>query len=208
MSILAILSSGLSLGLTAGLSPGPLLALVMSETIKYGKKEGIKVSFAPLMTDAPIMIVAILMVSVISSFKVIPGVIALLGAALLVYMGYETITYSGNNAAKEIQSPPASLRKGFLVNMLSPYPYLFWIGVGAPLTLRAYQQSTMHAAIWIAAFYITLIGSKVFIAILVERSRRVLSSAIFTWIMRFLGIVMFMFAILFLREGLIILNNN
>ncbi|MFW5771079.1 MAG: LysE family translocator [Spirochaetota bacterium] len=207
MSVLAILSSGLSLGLTAGLSPGPLLALVMSETIKYGKKEGIKVSFAPIMTDAPIMIIAMLMVSMISNFKMIPGIIALLGAALLVYMGYETITYSGNNAAEEIQSPPASLKKGFLVNMLSPYPYLFWISVGAPLTLRAYQQSSLHAVVWIAAFYITLIGSKIIIAILVERSRRVISSAIFTWIMRFLGVIMFLFAILFIREGYIIFKN-
>ena len=207
MSILAILSSGLSLGLTAGLSPGPLLALVMSETLKYGKKEGIRVSFAPLMTDAPIMIAAMLMVSALSRFRLIPGFIALLGAALLVYMGYEMITYRGNNASGDMQAPPASLRKGFIVNMLSPYPYLFWIGVGAPLTIRAYQQSALHAAIWIAAFYITLIGSKIMIAILVERSRKLLSSTIFTWIMRFLGVVMFVFAILFIREGYILFKN-
>ena len=207
MSILAIVTSGLSLGLTAGLSPGPLMALVMSETLKYGKKEGIKVSFAPLMTDAPIMIIAILMVSVLSKFHVIPGFIALLGALLLVYMGYETITYRNKTIEEEIQASPASLRKGFLVNMLSPYPYLFWIGVGAPLTIRAYHQSALHAALWIAAFYITLIGSKIIIALLVERSRRLLSSTVFTWIMRFLGIIMFIFAILFIREGYILLNN-
>ncbi len=38
------LISGIILGLAAGTSPGPLLALVFSETLKYGKKEGIKIA--------------------------------------------------------------------------------------------------------------------------------------------------------------------
>ena len=35
---------GIVFGLAAGLSPGPLITLVVSETLKNGKKEGIKVA--------------------------------------------------------------------------------------------------------------------------------------------------------------------
>jgi len=43
---LAYLLPGLALGLSAGISPGPLLTLVMTQTLKHGKGEGVKVSLA------------------------------------------------------------------------------------------------------------------------------------------------------------------
>ncbi len=50
------LLSGITLGLSAGLSPRPLMALVLSETINFGKKAGILVAFAPVLTDIPIIL--------------------------------------------------------------------------------------------------------------------------------------------------------
>lgn len=54
LEIFTFLISGIIFGLSAGISPGPLLALVISETLKFGRKEGIKVAIAPLITDIPI----------------------------------------------------------------------------------------------------------------------------------------------------------
>lgn len=51
---LEFLISGIVFGLAAGVAPGPLLALVFSETLKYGKKEGVTVAISPLITDLPI----------------------------------------------------------------------------------------------------------------------------------------------------------
>lgn len=53
MLTLDFLFLGIALGLSAGLSPGPLQAIVISETLLKGKKEGIKVALAPLLTDLP-----------------------------------------------------------------------------------------------------------------------------------------------------------
>ncbi len=60
---ISLLFSGVVFGLSGGLSPGPLLTLVVSETLKHGIKEGVKVSIAPLITDPPIVIAAIFIVS-------------------------------------------------------------------------------------------------------------------------------------------------
>jgi threonine/homoserine/homoserine lactone efflux protein len=54
---------GMVLGLSAGLSPGPLLALVISETIGLGIRAGIRVALAPLISDIPVLIVSFLLVS-------------------------------------------------------------------------------------------------------------------------------------------------
>jgi len=39
---LGFLFSGIIFGLAAGISPGPLIALLFSETINMGKKKGLK----------------------------------------------------------------------------------------------------------------------------------------------------------------------
>ena len=55
-SSIAFLTMGAFLGLTAGLSPGPLLTLVITETLKHSRAAGIKIAVAPLITDVPIII--------------------------------------------------------------------------------------------------------------------------------------------------------
>jgi len=53
------LLTGAALGLSAGLSPGPLLALVIVQTLTYSVREGVKVAAAPLVTDLPIVLAAL-----------------------------------------------------------------------------------------------------------------------------------------------------
>ena len=62
-SEITFLLSGVVFGLSSGVTPGPLLTLVISETLKHGKKEGIKVAIAPLLTDLPIVLVTIFILS-------------------------------------------------------------------------------------------------------------------------------------------------
>jgi len=52
---------GLSLGLGAGLAPGPLLALVIRSTLQDGAAAGVRVAFSPLVTDVPIIAIALLL---------------------------------------------------------------------------------------------------------------------------------------------------
>ena len=52
---------GLSLGLGAGLAPGPLLALVIRSTLQDGMAAGIRVALSPLVTDVPIIVLAVLL---------------------------------------------------------------------------------------------------------------------------------------------------
>jgi len=71
------LTIGTILGLSAGLAPGPLLALVISETILHDIRAGIKVALAPLVTDLPIIVLTIFILSRLSGFHGILGVISL-----------------------------------------------------------------------------------------------------------------------------------
>ncbi len=192
---------GALFGLTAGISPGPLLTLVITETITHNKSEGIKVAFAPLITDLPIILIAFFIFSRYSQFNLLMSLISFLGAIFLVYLGYECLRTKGLSI--EIQKRKSgSLIKGIIVNILNPHPYLFWITVGTPVALKAYQVSIAAAVIFFLSFYSFLIGSKITIVLLVERSRIFLTNMTYIWTMRILGLSLFIFAALFLVDSI------
>ena len=82
------LISGIIFGLTLGMSPGPLLTLVISETLKHDKKEGIKIAVAPILTDLPIVLITLLILSKLTNFDPILGSISILGAIFIGYLAY------------------------------------------------------------------------------------------------------------------------
>ncbi|MDZ7763868.1 MAG: hypothetical protein U5K00_05510 [Melioribacteraceae bacterium] len=77
---ISLLIAGLTLGFSSGLSPGPLLALTISETLKYGTKTGMKVASAPLLTDTPIVVGAIFLLSELKELDNILAIISIIGA--------------------------------------------------------------------------------------------------------------------------------
>lgn len=198
---ITFLFSGVVLGLSAGLSPGPLLTLVISETLKHDIKEGIKVSVAPLLTDLPIVLITILVLSRLSNMLPVLGIVSLLGCAFLSYLGFESITFKGVDIDVE-QAKPQSIKKGVIANFLNPSPYMFWFTIGAPLVLKALKISLFSASLFILGFYVFLVGSKVLVAIVVGKSRFFLKSRNYVYTIRFLGVILLVFALIFLKDSL------
>jgi threonine/homoserine/homoserine lactone efflux protein len=205
-STIIYFASGLILGLTAGISPGPLLTLVISETIKYGKKEGIKLALVPLITDLPIVLVSLLFISRFSGYNFFLGVISLLGAIFIIYLALENFRYNPPHI-NLFDKKPKSLLKGIIANLLSPHPYLFWILIGAPALIRAWHLNTISAIAFVFAFYLFLTGSKVSIAILVVRLKNILKENAFIWILRILGIILLIFAVLLIINSINYVNK-
>ena len=129
---IAFLISGTIFGLTAGISPGPLLTLVVTETIKHNKAEGIKVAIAPFLTDIPIIFLTMFVLSKLSNFDPFLGTISILGGIFIIYLGYESIKTKGLDMDFQ-KLKPQSIKRGIIVNVMSPHPYLFWLTVGAPI---------------------------------------------------------------------------
>jgi len=192
--------SGMILGLSAGLSPGPMLTLVISQTLKHGIREGVKVALAPLLTDTPIVIACLLFLSVFSDMAPALGVISMFGGLYLFYLGLNSVRFKTVNLQEDVD--PKSLKKGLMVNFLNPSPYMFWTSIGGPLVLKASSTSLVSAAAFIFPFYALLVGSKIVIAIVSGRSRNLLKSRHYKMIIRLLGLVLIGFGVLFLRDGL------
>lgn len=192
---------GFVFGLSAGLSPGPLLTLVVAETLKHNATEGVKIAISPLLTDFPIILLTVFILSGLAHVDPVIGIIALCGGGYIAWLGWGSLTFDGADIQPQ-DAPPRSIRKGVIANFLNPSPYLFWFSVGGPLMLRALSDSLLSAVSFVLPFYLLLVGMKVLVAIAVGRSRSFLKSTFYVWTIRILGGLLFVFAILFFRNGL------
>lgn len=199
--MIELLIAGMTLGLYAGFSPGPLLILVISQTLKHGYKEGVKVAFAPIITDVPIILITVLFLSMVSRYTSILGIISIIGGLYLSYMAYESFKTRGLTDDIEFQEPK-SLHKGTTVNFLNPSPYLFWITIGGPILINAYSESVLSPILFLTGFYMFLVGSKIVLAYASSRSRDFLTGRTYIYIMRVLGIVLVIFALYFVYQGI------
>lgn len=199
------LSMGLVFGLSAGFSPGPLLTLVISQTLRHGIKEGAKVAFAPLITDVPIILLSTLILSRLADYRIILGVVSLVGGLFVLFLAYDSLRTRG--LSNELQGQePQSLSKGVLVNLLSPHPYLFWLTVGGPIILKAWVKGPWGVMAFGAAFFGCLIGAKVLVAVLIGRSKQWLRGRTYGLILRALGGILLVFAFLLFVDGLTLLG--
>ncbi len=197
--------AGITLGLYAGFSPGPLLVLVISQTLKHGYKEGIRIAFAPMFSDIPIILICLLFLSLISTYSSILGVISIIGALYLLYLAYESFKTRGLTEEMDLEKPK-SLRKGVTLNLLNPAPYIFWITIGGPIIIPAYYKSPFSPLIFFIGFYALLIGSKIALAYATGKSRDFIKGRTYIIIMRILAVLLIIFALYFFNQGVNLLK--
>jgi threonine/homoserine/homoserine lactone efflux protein len=198
--MLTTLTAGILLGLSAGLTPGPMLTLVISQTLRHNVREGMKVALSPLLTDLPIIVLTLWALSRLASFQRIMGLLSMVGGLYVAYLAWECFQ-NREIGAVGIDEKPHSLRKGVLLNLLNPAPYLFWATVGGPLIVQPQAGRIAAAALFLVSFYALLVGSKMTLAWLTGRTRRFLSSRGYTWLMRLMGLLLVGFALLLFKKA-------
>jgi len=195
------LISGFLLGLAAGVAPGPLLLLAVSETISGKIKNGIYVSIAPLITDLPIVVIALLILSQASENDVVFGAIHLAGALYLTYLALsEFMRRKQPLAVTRDQSN--SLVKGAVINFLNPHPYIFWLSIGGAMVTKGWQLNPSYAIGFIALFYLLLVGSKIIIVFAVGKVKSLLNTRGYWITIKILSVLMLAIAFLLVKDGL------
>jgi threonine/homoserine/homoserine lactone efflux protein len=84
--MMTALASGILLGLFCGLAPDPLLAVVLAQILRHGAREGCKIALTPLVTDAPIIVLALLLAAKLAQFRPLLGIVSIAGGAFVLYL--------------------------------------------------------------------------------------------------------------------------
>ncbi len=147
------LLQGAALALPAVVQPGPLQAFLLARSGAQGWRRTLPAAFAPLLTDGPILVVVLL---VLTQFPPIAlRVIGGLGGVFLLYLAVQALRGARRAGPVEVDADAGrrSLRDGIVVNLLNPLPYIFWSTVAGPLFLEARDHSAWAAGAFLLGFY-------------------------------------------------------
>lgn len=165
------------LGLSAVSTPGPLTVYLLNVTLRHGWRYGRYVMAAPLVVDAPIIVLVLLFLNTLQA--ILPAALSLIqlaGGVLLLWIArgaeqqYRAGVTFGATGGKEIPETPRQIfRKALMMNVVSPGPYLFWTTVNGPLLLKALDISLLHAAAFLVSFYTIFLGGLLLLAYVFDR---------------------------------------
>jgi len=129
------------------------------------------------------------------------GIISLLGASYLTYLGLSNLKVNVKESEDHLEKSSPLLR-GITTNLLNPNTYMFWLTIGGPRILESAQVHVSATILFILGFYMMLVGSNTTVAIVVDKSKTLIESKYYAYIIRALGIVLIVFALIFVRDAL------
>jgi len=200
--------AGVALGFASGVAPGPLLALVITTTLSRGLLKGISVAIAPLITDLPIIVIMLTVVSQVSTSVV--AALSICGAFVVAWFGIKSLRSARTTHLADLKDSPANAhpwRQGALVNIVNPAPWLFWSTVGAPLLVITWRESPSGAVLFLVGFYLLLVGMKVVLAVGLASARHRINDRGYRAILTGAGAMLIIFAGLLAYQGISALLN-
>ncbi len=197
---------GAAFGLAGGLAPGPLTALVIAQTLRFSRLEGLKVSLAPVITDGPLLCLSLFLAHQAKAISSAMALISLGGGLVLVWLAVDTWkaaspTLEPTQLAQSDDSGANSFKKAILTNLFNPHPYLFWLTVGGPTASKALAAGLFQFLGFIAAFSVAIVGSKMIIATAIDHYRERFQGRIYRLTLKFLAISLVIIAGQFSYEG-------
>ena len=189
-SVANFLLPGALLGIIAALSPGPLMALIVSETLKNGFGGGMRIAVTPVLTDIPFIIGAFVIARSIESSIVLLAVISFIGAMFMAYLAYKNFSAKKSDFSFTPSSSVGSLKKGMVVNLLNPNMYIYWFSIATPVfAVGTVVQNVMYAG----ALLFCSVAVMILIAYGISRVRLHMFDYAH-WVLRILGLFLLLFA--------------
>ena len=200
------LVQGLLLGLGVGLAPGPLLALVISASLRGGTSHGLRVALSPLITDLPIIVICLFVLRQVNDSAI--GFLSIVGAIVLFYFAYESWVAGSTDPQEKINidnslgSTKTTLFKAILTNFINPSAWLFWMTAGGTLLTSGWNQGFWDALGFLFGFYLLLVGSKAVLAFGLGTSRSKMPRWVYQLLVRVAAVLLLLLGTQLIRSGI------
>ncbi len=149
---------GVTYGFAAAAQPGPFQTFIISQTQINGWRKTLPASFAPLLSDGPIIILVLIVLSTMPDWLI--KLLQIGGGLLLLYLAYNAFKawreYELNVNLREKKTDQTLLKATF-VNILNPNAYIGWSLIMGPLFIRGYNETPANGIALIVSFYSILI---------------------------------------------------
>jgi len=156
----------------AAVQPGPFQAYLISQSLAHGWRRTVLAAFAPLLSDGPIIVLVLFILSTLPSWLM--HALQFAGGLFLIYLAagaYQTWRHFNERRDEAVPSGRQNLLKAATVNLLNPNPYLGWGLVMGPLLLKGWRESPGNGVALLVGFYGSTIVLTAGIVILFSAAR-------------------------------------
>lgn len=172
--MIAYLIQGLTLGLSAGATPGPLQFFLVSRAMTDGWRRALPAAAAPLGSD--VIIVPLVLFLLTRLPVLLLDAIQVIGALFILYLAwgaYQTCRKGellSQDAASHSDAAHQSFLKASLVSLLNPNPYIQWSTIMGPILLRAWAEAPASGVTFVASFYVAMVSLNAALIVLFSRA--------------------------------------
>lgn len=166
------LIQGIGFGLVAASQPGPFQLYLISQSLTRGWQRTLPSALAPLLSDGPIILLSVLVLSGVPDWM--QRILYIAGGLFVLYLAYGAFkSWRGFDASvPQPESKVDGLPKAVLMNMLSPGPYIFWMLVTGPILVTGWRETPLNGIGFLAGFYIAMISTLVGIILVFAMATR------------------------------------
>ena len=149
---------GIGYGFAAAAQPGPFQTYLISQTLLNGWKRTLPAAFAPLLSDGPIIVLSLLLLSQVPPrFQ---RVFYVAGGLFILYLAYGNYkSWKDFDPVRPFVETGVQQRvlKAALINTLNPNPYIFWSLVTGPILMKGWREVPLYGVGFLTGFYLTMI---------------------------------------------------
>jgi len=151
------------LGMFLGVAAGPVFFAIIELAIQGGKKPAFSLAAGVWLGDLTFVLMVFFGLSFISEIPGFNFYLGLTGGIILICFGLASILSKVKKIDPESIQAASYLGyfvKGFAINVLNPFVFIFWIGIIGNLTKTEAQFS--HGLTYVAIILLTLVFSDLF----------------------------------------------
>jgi threonine/homoserine/homoserine lactone efflux protein len=169
--MISYLVFGITYAFAAAVQPGPLQSYLISQALRKGWRHTLPASFAPVISDGPIILLVVFLLSSIPAGMT--NFLQCAGGIFLLYLAVNAVkAWKNYDAEKAVNTATSrqTVMQAVLVNFLNPSPYLGWSLVMGPILIKGWRENYVNGIALIAGFYATIVLSQMVIVLLFARA--------------------------------------
>ena len=173
-AMMVYLLLGITYGFSSAIMPGPLSTFLVANALEHGWKRTLPAAFAPLISDGPIVLLVLLVLTRVpprfeQGLRIAGGIflLYLAACAMKAWRDFDIHRLPPAHSGRQ------SAIRAALVNFLNPNPYLGWSLVLGPILLRGWNEAPLYAIAMLIAFYATMVITMAGIVLLSHAAGRI-----------------------------------
>lgn len=188
--------------------PGPLLTLTISEVARHGFWAGPLLVLGHGILELALVIALIFGLSTFLANELVAGIIGIAGGVVLIYMGVSVLRRSWHRvempsaATMSSEQKGRSVVSGMLVSIANPYWIIWWATIGMAYLTWSLKLGSAGVASFFSGHILSDLIWYTVVAYVVSTGKRIISDAIYRWLLLICGFALAGLGIFFLVTGI------